>query len=237
MGSRLLKHQNIEHIVSEATNTNSSRYKFIKSVDKKKAILTTCITGIGTAVKIKELLIESVGRQDIEVIAYDYNRLKGNGRQDEVFSSFDIRLIIGTADPGISDIPYLSLAELIAGRGEEELGAVLKESALNTTVDEVNNAVVKMFSLQNVLHYITILNPDKIIDQLEKWLSTMEVVLGIKFDNALKVSLYVHTSCLVERLIMQEALLNYPCLEKWGAVSCTVHRKIQGNVQCHRANV
>ena len=210
VGNRIIQGQSLEQIVVESVKKNNSSYKYIKSnKNKKSGIITTCMTGIGTAVKIKDLLHECLANDDIEIIAHDYDRLKGNGIKDEIFKNYNIKLIIGTADPGIEQIPYLSLEDLIAGRGDMILNKVLRDLTDDKTIEQVNQAIVKLFSLQNVLNYLTILNPDKIIDQVEKAISDLELSLGFKFSNDLKIGLYIHISCLIERLIMKDPIMSY----------------------------
>ncbi|MDI3517905.1 MAG: sigma-54 dependent transcriptional regulator, gfr operon transcriptional activator [Caldanaerobacter sp.] len=216
VGNRILQNQPLEQIVTEAIQRNSSRYKFIKSQkNRENAILTTCVTGIGTAVKIRDLLYRCLKSEKVEVIAYDFNRLRGNGIRDEIFKTYNVKLIIGTADPGVKEIPYLSLEDLITGDGEVLLKQVLEEVIDNEVIEKVNQAIVKHFSLQNVLHYLTFLNPTKIIDQVEKAISDLEVYLGVKFPNSLKISLYIHVSCMIERLITKDPINCYENIEEF----------------------
>jgi sigma-54 dependent transcriptional regulator of gfr operon len=216
VGNRILQNQPLEQIVTEAIQRNSSRYKFIKSQkSKENAILTTCVTGIGTAVKIKDLLKECFEEDDIEIIPYDYTRLKGNGVKDEIFKNYNVKLIIGTADPGIKEVPYLSLEDLIAGKGDVLLSKILKGIVDDETVQQINQKIVRLFSLQNVLHHLTILNPDKIIVQVEKAISDLERFIGVRFSNDLKISLYIHVSVMIERLVMKEPITSYSNLEEF----------------------
>ncbi|MBP2072992.1 sigma 54-interacting transcriptional regulator [Thermoanaerobacterium butyriciformans] len=216
VGSRIIQGQSLEQIVVESVKKNNSTYKYIKSnKNKKSGIITTCMTGIGTAVKIKDLLNECLANDGIEIIAYDYDRLKGNGFKDEIFKNYNIKLIIGTADPGIKEVPYMSLEDLITGRGDIVFNKVLKDLTDIKKIERVNQLIVKLFSLQNVLNYLTILNPDKIIDQVEKAISDLEISLGFKFSNDLKIGLYIHISCLIERLIMKDPIMSYSNLNEF----------------------
>ncbi|HEY8361316.1 MAG TPA: sigma 54-interacting transcriptional regulator [Tissierellaceae bacterium] len=216
VGNRILQNQPLEQIVTEAIQKNSISYKFIKpQQNKKSAILTTCITGIGTAIKIKDLLNECFTNEDIEIIPYDYTRLKGNGIKDAIFKNFNVKLIIGTADPGIKEIPYLSLEDLIAGKGDALLRKVLIGIVDDETIHQINQTIVRLFSLQNVLHHLTILNPDKIIVQVERAISDLERFMGVRFSNDLKISLYIHISVMIERLVMKEPIMSYSNLKEF----------------------
>lgn len=216
VGNRILQNQPLEQIVTEAIQKNSSSYRFIKSQkNRENAILTTCVTGIGTAVKIKDLLKECFTNENIEIIPYDYSRLKGNGIKDEIFKNYNVKLIIGTADPGIKEIPYLSLEDLIAGKGDVLLSKILKGIVDDETIQQINQTIVRLFSLQNVLQHLTILNPDKIIAQVEKAISDLERFIGVRFSNDLKISLYIHVSVMIERLVMKEPITSYSNLEEF----------------------
>lgn len=216
VGNRIMQNQPIEQIVTEAIQKNNISYKFIRNKkSRKNAILTTCITGIGTAKKIKDLLKECFANENIEIIPYDYGRLKGNGIKDSIFKNYNVKLIIGTSDPGIKEIPYLSLEDLIAGKGDTFLGKVLSGVVDDSTISQINQTVVRLFSLQNVIQHLTILNPDKIINQVEKAVSDLERFIGVRFPNDLKISLYIHISVMIERLVMKEPIMSYSNLEEF----------------------
>jgi Transcriptional antiterminator len=66
-----------------------------------------------------------------------------------------------------------------------------------------------------VLHHLTILNPDKIIAQVEKAISDLERFIGVRLSNDLKISLYIHVSVMIERLVMKEPIVFYSSLEEF----------------------
>lgn len=216
VGNRLKLGDPIEKIISESVLNNNNMYKFIKyDKDKKDGIVVTCMTGIGMAAKIRDLLAECLINNDVEIIAYDYNKLKGNGIKDEIFKNYNVKLIIGTSSPDIAEIAYLSLEDIILGKGYNILEKALINITEEKNVKEINQAIIKLFSLQNVLKNITILNPDKIIDQVEIIVNELEMSLGVCFANDLKISLYIHICCLIERLVMKEPILTYKGLEEF----------------------
>lgn len=216
VGNKMILGQSIEQIVESSVKNNSIRYKFIKSSKKKKkAIITTCISGIGTAVKIRDLLKKCISCDEIEIIACDYNKLKNNGLAETIFNDYQALIIIGTADPNIEGVPYVYLEDLIEGKGEQVLNKVLQNFIDSSSLDKMNRDIVKLFSLQNVLNQLTILNPNKIIDQVERIISDLELGIGIKFENDLKISLYIHISCLIERLILKEGIVSYQNIEEF----------------------
>lgn len=210
VGERILKGQPLEQIAREAVAANVCRYNYLASQKKKpNAIITTCFTGIGIAKKIKILLNKCFVNDEVRVIAYDFDRLKGNGKTDAIFRQYDVKLIIGTDDPKIENTPYISLEDLIMKQGEAVLTSALSRVVNEDIIDKINAEVLKSFTLYNVLNYLTILNPDKIIDQVEQSLYTLELSLGSKFPNNLKISLYIHMCCMIERLLIKEKDAKY----------------------------
>lgn len=205
VGFKISQGVTLRDIADEAHKWNKINCKFIKYNDKKKnAILTTCISGMGTAVKLKELISECIDDSGIEVIAYDFNKLKNNKIKDEIFKEYNVLLVVGTSNVGIKEVPYMSVEEIITRKGEMLLLKVLEDKLSETTVEEINKNIVKKFSLENIINRLTILNPSKIIDQVERAISEIEIGVNRKFDNNLKVSLLIHISCLIERIIVRD---------------------------------
>mgnify|MGYP000844607809 FL=1 len=216
VGNKIIRGEELEKVVSESVAENNNRYKFIKyNRNKKDAIIVTCMTGIGVAVKIRDLFAKCLMDNNIEIIAYDYNKLKGNGTEDKIFKEYEVKLIIGTINPGIQEIQYLSLEDLILSKGYSALKKALKNIAGKEDVEKINQAIVKLFSLQNVIENITILNSNKIIDQVEIIINDLERRLKKYFTNDLKISLYIHISCLIERLVMKEPIMSYKGLDEF----------------------
>jgi sigma-54 dependent transcriptional regulator of gfr operon len=222
VGSRILKLQPLKQIADEAAKKNVSKANYIESNKKKTdVIITTCITGIGTASKIKDLLNKCFSEDEVKVTAYDYESLKENGKEDFVFKQYNVKLIIGTNDPQINGIPFISLENLIMKKADAVLANTLKGIVDNNIIEKINKEAIKLFTLENVLNYLTILNPDKIVDQVEDALITLERSLGFKLENDLKISLYIHISCMIERLVIKDPIMNYRDCE--GFEKCHVH--------------
>lgn len=204
VASRVLEHQPIEIIVKEAVARNSHKFHFIKAdLPKPNAILVTCSTGIGTAQKIKTLLSSCFQKDTMEIIAYDFDRIRGNGREEAVFKQYDVRLMIGTNNPRVPNLPYVSIEDLMMERDDGIIATALASCTKPEEIEQMNREIVKAFTLENILNVLTILNPDKVAEQVDYALNRLEQRLVQKLQNAHRMSLTIHLSCMIERLVMK----------------------------------
>ncbi|MCH3963123.1 MAG: sigma 54-interacting transcriptional regulator [Clostridium sp.] len=91
---------------------------------KEKVIITTCVTGIGTAIKIKEMILhklKEIGCQDLEIIPLGL--IEENGSLLEKIKNIRVRkeviAVVGTVNPEIPDIFFVSLEEFLKGEKME----------------------------------------------------------------------------------------------------------------------
>lgn len=77
-------------------------------------------------------------------------------------------------------------------------------------IQTINDRLVHNFSLKRVIAQLTILDTGKILEHLDICISTLERLLKKRLANETKINLYVHASCMLERLIRQIPLENYP---------------------------
>lgn len=179
-------------------------------MDKEKVLLTTCSTGIGTAVQISNLLGKSLpSSSEIKIIPCEFRQLTNSHEFNEIYQPYDVVGIIGTDNPAIDDIPFISLEELIAGKGSEVLLTWLKKDFNEEAIEFFNNQMIRNFSLDRVIQSVTILDTEKVIVQVEIFLERLEELWNIRISNNRKLSLYVHVSCMIERLIRNIPIASY----------------------------
>ncbi|MDP4109166.1 MAG: PRD domain-containing protein, partial [Bacillota bacterium] len=179
---------------------------------RQQAIVTTCFTGMGTAEKLADLLRDtlSLWMPDIRIIPCDYNGLKANGLNESVIKDYSVIMIFGTMDPQIGKIPFVNVGEaMISECGDNKLYHVLSGFIPEQHMEQVNDQLIKNFSLQRVLDYLTILNPERVLTNVEAFIGSLERFLHTKFPNPVKLLLYVHISCLIERLITKKPVPDY----------------------------
>jgi sigma-54 dependent transcriptional regulator, gfr operon transcriptional activator len=217
LGSMLDKDLFLEEMIEKLQEANQTEYRIIYPERKKeKVIITSCLTGMGTSYQIQKLLEASIPEDlNIKVMAYEYNRLKELGTSESIFQIYDVLAIVGTADPGLEQIHYLSLEDIISGQGEKKLRKIFHTIGDAARLKEINDNLIRHFSLERVIESITILDSEKILTHVEDFINRLELRLNKRLSNDKKVALYVHMSCLVERLIRQAPIETYPNLEEF----------------------
>lgn len=210
VANKIINKEEIESIVIEASKNNKTEYKYYKSENRKKAIIVSCISGIGTAEKLKEIMTKCVGDADIEVITQDYNSIKYQDNENKIFKQYDVKLIIATAGIDRDDVPVIEMQNLINNEGEEKIEKALSGVVKEKSIGDIKNDILKLFSLQNILNQLTILNPNKVIEEVEKIVYKYEYELNTKFPNDLKLVLFIHISVMMERLVLRDEIKSHP---------------------------
>lgn len=203
VGENLQKAAPLAEMIETAAQQTPLNWEIIYPAENKmKALITTCLTGIGTATHISQLLEKSLPASvELKIFPYEYDVLKEQKKNETIFSMYDVLGIIGTSDPEIADIPYLSLEELISGDENQLLSEWLSTCLTPLENATFNTNVIRNFSLEKVIDSVTILDTEKVMGEIEIFMRELEANSGVVISNAKKLALYVHVSCLIERLI------------------------------------
>lgn len=206
--------QEIGERMTESIAPNVQLYE--PQLEKEQAIITTCLTGVGTAIQIENLLSTCLeGIVDIQILPINFAELKHNGIPEEIEQKYNLVSVVGTDNPDISHIPFVYLDQIITGDGKNEIINLFNSILTENEIDEINNRLVRSFSLNRVLDSITILDTKKIMEVCERVIHQLEESLLLDLSNAKKISLYVHLSCMVERLIRRAEIEEFPDMERF----------------------
>jgi sigma-54 dependent transcriptional regulator of gfr operon len=227
VGENILQHRTIQDIVA-AVNKEVHQSTRILYPDKlkKNLIITCCNTGIGTAIQIKQLLDDSfLDKFQIVVNAYDYTMLHAQEQIDALKKTFNILAVVGTVNPDIADIPFISLEDLISGQSTDQFGRILKPVANTAEITRFNENVLRNFSIERVLNSLTILDARTVMKNIDLAMAKFQEISNIQLSNKTRMALYVHVSCLIERLIRNEPITTYD----WSTTSCDT--ELKDNIQ------
>ena len=153
----------------------------------------------------------------MDIIPYDYQSILDHGKEDAIFSQYNIRLIVGTLDPCVEGVEYLSLESLVAS---DSIQALMKHVSPYLNAKEQNlfeQNIMKNFTLSNIVNHLTILNAEKVIDDVEDFVAQVERALHKTIDATVRMGLYVHISCLIERLMLRQGIENVEGIQEFKA--------------------
>ena len=197
----------VEEILEFIKGEHRLSTHFLESSKKKSAILSICATGFGAAQKISELLQNALPRKiDLEIIPYNYQQLAENGIRDTIFHRYQVELIVGTLDPNVEEVPFMAIESVMMDEGNGVLEQLMQRYLGPVDLECFQQNITKNFTLSNIVNHLTILNGEKIIDDVEEIVENLEEYLQEELDATRKVGLYVHISCLIERLILKQGI-------------------------------
>lgn len=121
--------EEVRHSVSYLNNYSMSlTQSYIPSKDH--IIITTCITGEGSAVKLKNMIEGRInlGEKDIQVVAISANDSKEMYRTIHKLSKDKkILAIVGTINPNVYNIPFIATSELFLDHDYSRLKAIVDQ--------------------------------------------------------------------------------------------------------------
>ncbi|OTO77332.1 MULTISPECIES: sigma 54-interacting transcriptional regulator [unclassified Enterococcus] len=177
---------------------------------KTPLIITVCHTGLGAAQQLKEFMDSSLPPElGFSVEAVDYHYLKKYGSENSLFKQYEVQGIVGTADPEIEGIGFVSLEDLITGQGHENINKLFRNIENDEIRKTINNNLVRNLSIERLLSAITILDVKRVIAYIDEAIDEMERRLKIELANSKKSILYVHIASLVERMIRNHEVTEY----------------------------
>ena len=206
-GERILKREGIQFVVEQVVKHNVTNFTYIKQRRKADAVVVCCITGIGTALKIRDMLREGFRETEVEIEACEYQELASEKLQCEVFHKYNVLFIISTIELNLSEKPVLLLNDLVTEKGKALIEDGLRGKYTERVIRQVMTNIIKGFSMRNIIGQLTILNPDKIIVDVEEAVEKIEDFSRSAFSVDLKKMLYIHISIMVERLILEKGRL------------------------------
>lgn len=214
-GNLIKQGKNVQEITKKIEKDFHLSTYFLEGKKKKDAILTVCATGFGSAKRISELLIESLPKDiDLNVIPYEYHSLVTNRKDDTIFSQYNVRLIIGTLDPEVEGIDFIAMENIVTNEETKVLINLMENYLSKDELSKFNDNIMKNFTLSNMVNQLTILNPEKVMEDVEDIVYELERVFNKNVTNTSKVGLYVHLSCLIERLILRQEIKDVEGIEE-----------------------
>ncbi|HCI0467588.1 TPA: sigma 54-interacting transcriptional regulator [Enterococcus faecium] len=197
----------LKQILEQVKENQNVDYIYESSNIKKDMIVCSCASGLGTSFKLKRILEDSFPRDtDLVIETCDYYSLVNENYLSELRKENNILFIVGTLNPHLEDVEFFSIEDMILGMNISKFSNQLNRHFNDNELKVLNNNILKNFSLTNLMEQLTILNPTKLLERVSDAIYILQNDLGISFDNNTCFGLYVHISCLIERLVKQNTL-------------------------------
>ncbi len=102
-----------------------------------KVILTVCITGEGSAMKVKELLKNLLPDLSEKLEIIPIGAMSGNTKEiiASIRKSKDVIAVVGTINPNISDLPFIFIESILRGPGINQLRNLVDFTASSIVAD------------------------------------------------------------------------------------------------------
>lgn len=175
--------------------------------NKENIIITVCTTGEGSAMKIKALIEDNIDLEykNIEIIPMAISeRDEMNKRISKILKDKKIIAIVGSMDPKIHYIPFVSLTELvmfnkydklrhIINMAEAEKESILKDYEMaQNQVFEAIKSDLEILDIESYKRYFNI------------FLENIAKKLNIEFDLDLFVAITFHMTCAISSIIKND---------------------------------
>lgn len=166
-------------------------------VEQSEAIITLCNTGEGGAVQLKNYIdrYSKLGMKTIPLCISDRNELLKEIQVVQM--SYKIHAFVGTYDPKLLGIPFISITKIFEN-SKKDIDKVLQFEPIH------NNS----FSYSAVYSYLEEEFKYTSIPKLKIILPDVvdEISIIYSLDEDLRVGLFMHLACLIERLIQGEVV-------------------------------
>jgi transcriptional regulatory protein LevR/transcriptional regulator with AAA-type ATPase domain len=192
-----------------------------------KVIVTVCTSGIGTAIKLKEIvenIILNLTEENIDVIPVEIREL--DKKIKVLLENSDVLAVVGVKKPK-ENIPFIPLEKLIDGNGEKILREIITGNQF-TVLPQKQSVVIKDLCVDNLKQFLIYLNPHKIIGILLKFVNDLEKELNVDFDNSMKIRIIFHVGYALERIVVNDGL---KCVGDKDPISALIVRSVDNTCE------
>jgi transcriptional regulatory protein LevR len=185
-------------------------FKKPRQTSPAKVILTICVTGVGSAQRIKEILERKLYYiPNLTIVAM--SSLDDTAGAAAAYGP-SLKLIVGTINPGILNTPFLSSGSVFTTNGLYYISTILNDWNCNFYNIDSNFADYKGDELNHILNdAFSFIAPNveaknavpgifRMIDALE------EIVYSGRLPDDIKARIFMHAASMLERIISGNVL-------------------------------
>lgn len=137
----------IDEIVQDLENDSKKlTYSYEDNVDEnmERVIITLCITGRGSALKIKEYMENKIDfkQKNINLVPIGFMDEDITSLLNRISRNKKIEAIIGTINPEYKSIPFISLEDIMKGTGIKRINNIIENKKDNMLSEIINEEVI-----------------------------------------------------------------------------------------------
>ena len=216
IGSSLLSNETLEVIFDRVANQGAIKYRIENNLRKTPLILCSCMSGMGAAERLREVIMSSLPTNSIiKVKSYNYYDLLKNSINDILYEDDKVICVVGTMNPNIKGLNFIAIEDLVINTESQNFDEYFKDYLSAEDLDFFKKNILKNFSLSNIMNTLTILNPNKLLEYVTEALEKLQNRMQVHLSNKICLGLYMHVCCLIERLILHQDIETYPNIEEF----------------------
>ncbi|VBB06905.1 phosphotransferase system mannose-type iia component [Lucifera butyrica] len=181
-----------------------------KPSDSKRVILTVCLTGEGSGLRLKELLedcLPELAENGIEV--RPVSLIAGTAAPEplqNIASEKELLAVVGAFNPNLGEIPFFSTESIIAGTGLQRLRLLIhglpKKITLSPEADVSRQTLLNKMeaTLAETMRFI---NPHLFLKHILTVLARLETHFSL-LDNGRLTGFILHAGAILERKIQED---------------------------------
>jgi len=205
VGDMLRKEIPISKLLQDVSRQTQLHYRYLPPKKRKKAVVCVCISGIGTAEKIKDIMKDFI-QPELELLTCDYMNIMKEGKANQVFHDYDVQCLVGTSDLDIAGVDCININHLMNNEDARDISIFMNKivgADKDAEFDTIQQKIIKVFSLENLINRLVFLNPQTIIDDVEVMIFDTEIGMHLKFDTDIRMMLFLHVAVLIERALLK----------------------------------
>ena len=216
IGSSLLRNETLEVIFDRVANQGAIKYRIENNLRKTPLILCSCMSGMGAAERLREVIMSSLPANSIfKVKSYNYYDLLKNSINDMLFEDGKVICVVGTMNPNIKGLNFIAIEDLVINNDSQNFDEYFKDYLSTEDLAFFKKNILKNFSLSNIMNTLTILNPNKLLEYVTEALENLQNRMKVHLSSKICLGLYMHVCCLIERLILHQDIETYPNIEEF----------------------
>lgn len=207
IGIKIVGHSPFKKIAEYAKTGYVVQSQYYEGLALDKNVVISCISGLGIAEKLREIVREYVNTDILEIVTMDYRALKRNVDKGDHSQFKNTQVILTTSElAGGTGLPILYLPDLWTPEGEQKLWRALSAGVDQAGFEKLKEELFKFFSIEGVSSRLSFLNPSVIIGEVDGILRAYEQHYSLKLESFRRLNLFLHISVMIERLLVGDKL-------------------------------